>query len=413
MKSTWKKILLFISAIGPGLFLVGYNIGTGSVTTMASAGAAHGMGLTWALLLSVIFTYFLVVVFGKFTLVTGETALHGYKVHFGKGYAGFVLFTLIFTEMISSMGVMAVVVEVVNEWSKPLTPSGEGFDMILVTLFFAIILVYFLFSGHYKKIENILAFFVGLMGLSFILSAFMVIPDAATVISGLVPNIPGGANGGLIVAGMIGTTMGGVLFIVRSATVKQKNWTMKDLKAEKRDAIFSVVLMFVLSLAIMAAAAGTLNPLGLKVENAVDMVKSLEPIAGRFAISIFVTGIVAAGLSSLFPHYILVPLLLSDYYQEEFTLSSWRNRGIVIFYAALGLVVPVFGGRPVFVLIVAQALTLVATPLLLVLMMILVNREDLMGKYKAKPITNVVFALVSVFTLAMAIIGIIGIIESF
>ena len=413
MKSTWKKILLIVSALGPGLFLVGYNIGTGSVTTMASAGAAHGMGLTWALLLSIIFTYFLIIIFGKFTLVTGDTALYGYKVHFGKGYAGFVLFTLIFTEMISSMGVMAVLVEVVNEWSKPLTSSGNGFNTVLITLFFGFILVYFLFSGHYKKIENILAFFVGIMGLSFILSAFMVIPDAATVISGLVPNIPGGENGGLIVAGMIGTTMGGVLFIVRSATIKQKNWTLKDLKSEKRDAIFSVALMFVLSLAIMAAAAGTLNPLGLKIDNAVDMVKSLEPIAGRFAISILVTGIIAAGLSSLFPHYILVPLLLSDYLQEEFTLNSWRNRGIVIFYATLGLAVPIFGGRPVFVLIVAQALTLVATPLVLVLMMILVNREDLMGKHKAKPFTNIVFAIVSLFTLAMAIIGILGIIESF
>lgn len=413
MNSVWKKILLFISAVGPGLFLVGYNIGTGSVTTMASAGAAYGMGLTWALLISVIFTYFLIVIFGKFTLVTGDTALHGYKVHFGKGYASFVLITLIFTEMISSMGVMAVIAEVVNEWSKPITPSGEGFNMILVTLFFAIILVYFLFSGHYKKIENILAFFVGLMGLSFILSAFMVIPDTETLISGLIPNIPSDENSGLIIAGMIGTTMGGVLFIVRSATIKQKKWTLKDLKAEKRDAIFSVSLMFLLSLAIMAAAAGTLYPLGLKVENAVDMVKSLEPLAGRFAISIFVIGIVAAGLSSLFPHYILVPLLLSDYYNEEFTLGSWRNRGIVIFYAALGLVVPIFGGRPVFVLIVSQALTLVATPLLLILMMILVNREDLMGKYKIKLPANIIFALVSVFTLIMAIIGIIGIIESF
>jgi Mn2+/Fe2+ NRAMP family transporter len=65
------------------------------------------------------------------------------------------------------------------------------------------------------------------------------------------------------------------------------------------------------------------------------------------------------------------------------------------------------------VLIVAQALTLVATPLVLVLMMILLNREDLMGKYKAKPITNIVFTVVALFTFAMAIIGIIGILESF
>ena len=412
MKKNWKKFILFISSIGPGLFLVGYNIGTGSVTTMASAGAAHGMMLTWALLLSVIFTYFLIVIFGKFTIVTGDTALHSYKTHFGKGPAGFVLLTLVFTEMVSSVGVMAVLVEVVNEWSKPFTPSGDGFNMILITLFFAIVLVYFLFSGHYTKVEKILALFVAIMGLSFILSSIMVIPDASQVLTGLIPNIPFDSNAGLIVAGMIGTTMGGVLFVTRSATIKQKNWSLKELKIEKRDSIISVSLMFILSISIMAAAAGTLHPLGLKVENAVDMVKSLEPLAGRFAISIFVTGIIAAGLSSLFPHYILVPLLLSDYNHEEFTLNSWRNRGIVIFYAALGLIVPVFGGRPVFVLIVAQALTLVATPLVLILMMILINREDLMGKYKAKPVTNIIMVIVSLFTAAMAVVGILGIIGS-
>ena len=234
MKSIWKKILLFISTIGPGLFLVGYNIGTGSVTTMASAGASHGMMLTWALLLSIIFTYFLIIVFSKFTLVTGDTALHSYKTHFGKGVARFVLLTLIFTEMVSSIGVMAVMVEVVNEWTKPFTAGGEGFNVILIALFFAVVLVYFLFSGHYTKVEKLLAFFVGIMGASFILSSFMVIPDASSVLSGLVPNIPSDDNAGLIVAGMIGTTMGGVLFITRSATIKQKKWSLKDLKLQKR-----------------------------------------------------------------------------------------------------------------------------------------------------------------------------------
>jgi len=34
-----KKIALLLSSVGPGLFLIGYNIGTGSVTTMASAGS--------------------------------------------------------------------------------------------------------------------------------------------------------------------------------------------------------------------------------------------------------------------------------------------------------------------------------------------------------------------------------------
>ena len=53
----FKKIGLILASVGPGLFLVGYNIGTGSVTSMASAGADYGMSLSWAVLISVSYTH--------------------------------------------------------------------------------------------------------------------------------------------------------------------------------------------------------------------------------------------------------------------------------------------------------------------------------------------------------------------
>ncbi|MBU2491080.1 MAG: Nramp family divalent metal transporter [Bacteroidetes bacterium] len=413
MNKTLKKISLFLATIGPGLFLVGYNIGTGSITTMASAGASHGMILTWAVLVSCVFTYLLVVTFGRFTLITGESALQSYKKHFGKYTSGFVLVVLIFTEMVSSIGVMAIVTDVVKEWSRPLTSDGDGFNSIILTAVFGGTLVFLLFNGRYNFIEKILSVFVALMGICFILTTFMVIPDAGAVISGLIPSIPAEANAGLIVAGMIGTTMGGVLYVTRSITIKQKDWNVSDLKLEKRDAFISSMLMFVLSIAIMAAAAGTLYPLGLHVENAIDMIKLLEPLAGRFAVSIFVAGIVCAGLSSLFPHYMLVPLLLSDYFNEEFNLSKPRNRAIVIFYAALGFVVPVFGGRPVVVMIASQALALLITPMIIIMMQVIQNKSEIMGNYRMSKIMNVVLIVISLFTVYIAVVGIIGIIEIF
>lgn len=408
-----KKLFVFLSSIGPGLFLVGYNIGTGSVTTMASAGASHGMMLTWAVLLSCIFTYFLVVAFGRFTVVTGKTALESYKEHFGKGITLFVLATIVFTEMVSSIGVMAIVTDVVKEWSKPLTSTGEGFSTIILTFIFASIMVYTLLNGQYSLIEKILTIFVTLMGLSFILTSFMVIPDAGAVIKGLIPNIPSEANAALIVTGMIGTTMGGVLYVVRSVTVKQKGWKLEDLKFEKRDAFISSALMFILSIAVMASAAGTLFPKGLHIENAIDMIRLLEPLAGRFAISIFVAGIVCAGLSSLYPHYMLVPLLLSDYNHEKLDFKKWRNRLIVIFYASLGFVVPVFGGRPVLVMIASQAFTLVVTPIVIILMLILINKSSLMGQYKASRGMNIILSIIFIFSLIMSGIGAVALVGLF
>jgi len=45
--SILKKIWLTLLAIGPGIFCVGYTIGTGSVTSMAKAGSDYGMQLLW------------------------------------------------------------------------------------------------------------------------------------------------------------------------------------------------------------------------------------------------------------------------------------------------------------------------------------------------------------------------------
>ena len=403
-----KKLSAILAVIGPGLFLVGYNIGTGSITTMAATGAEYGMVLVWPLLLSCIFTFFLIIAFGRYTAVTGDTALYSFKTFFGQGVALFVLFALLLSEYASSMGVMAIMTQTVQDWSRPLTSSGEGFSTVAMTFVFAGILYAIFWNGAYHIFEKILALFVGLMGISFVLTMFMVDPDPAEIVAGLMPRIPEGSNAPLLIAGMAGTTMGGVLYVVRSILVKEKGWTAADLLIERRDALVSVIVMFVLSAAIMVSAAGTLHPRGLVVENAIDMVRLLEPLAGRFAISVFVAGIVCAGLSSLFPIAILGPWLLADYRNVPRNLQSVQSRIFVASVLALGFVVPIFGGRPVLVMIASQALLTLATPLIIILMVILLNREAIMGEHRPTLAMNVVLGIIFAFSVAMAGIGVVG-----
>jgi hypothetical protein len=75
MPGPLRKLGVALVTVGPGLFLIGYNIGTGSVVTMASSGATFGMSLFWAVVLSCVFTYVLMVAYGQVTVVTGRTAL--------------------------------------------------------------------------------------------------------------------------------------------------------------------------------------------------------------------------------------------------------------------------------------------------------------------------------------------------
>jgi Mn2+/Fe2+ NRAMP family transporter len=168
-------------------------------------------------------------------------------------------------------------------------------------------------------------------------------------------------------------------------------------------------MMFVLSAAIMACAAGTLFPLGLEINNAIDMVKLLEPLAGRFAISIFVTGIISAGLSSLFPHILLAPWLIADITNRPRNMRRGYNRAIALFTVSLGLIVPIFGGRPVLIMIMSQALAAIATPVIVLLMLLLQNKKGVMGDYRPGLKFNMIMIVIFLFTVFMAVTGIIGI----
>jgi Mn2+/Fe2+ NRAMP family transporter len=249
------------------------------------------------------------------------------------------------------------------------------------------------------------------MGISFLLTMFLVVPSIQEILDGLTPFVPSEGSGMLLLAGMVGTTMGAILFVVRSILVQEKGWTLADLKIERRDAAISAILMFVFSLSIMICAAGTLHPLGLKVDNAIDMVQLLEPLAGRFAISFFVAGIVCAGISSLFPIVLLAPWLLADFRSTPRNLQSTESKLLVCFGVLLGMVVPIFGGRPVFVLIFSQAATLVASPLVLLLMWILCNRSSLMGEHRFKSFQNIAMGVIFIFTLGISVAGVLEIVR--
>ena len=77
----FKKLLMAILAFGPGIFAIGYTIGTGSVTSMIVAGSTYGMQLLWVLLLSCFFSGILMYVYGNYALISGETALFAFKKH--------------------------------------------------------------------------------------------------------------------------------------------------------------------------------------------------------------------------------------------------------------------------------------------------------------------------------------------
>jgi manganese transport protein len=144
---------------------------------------------------------------------------------------------------------------------------------------------------------------------------------------------------------------------------------------------------------------------------AIDMVKTLEPLAGRFATALFVTGIIAAAVSSLFPNYVLGPWLVCDYMNVPRRMDRATVRVAVAAVASLAFVVPVFGGRPVLIMIASQAVSTVIMPVLILLLMILLNRSAVVGDYRNPMALNIGLIITLVFALVVSYSGALGLVE--
>ena len=403
-----------LSLLLPGIFLLGFNIGTGSVTAMAKAGADYGMSLLWTIVASCLCTFFMINLYGRYTLVTGETALQAFRKHIHPAVGIYFIIALTAGVCGSVMGVMGIVAEICFEWSKSIVSGGIA--PIYFAAFF-ISLVFFIFwNGRTEFFQRSLAVIVAVMAACFLINFFIMMPPPASIIKGLIPSIPQvpvGSDKGplLVIASMVGTTVFSGLFIIRTTLVKEAGWTLKDYKNQRNDAAVSVILMFVISAAIMAAAAGTLYVEGVTLIRASQMIELLEPLAGSLAVSIFALGLVAAGVSSQFPNVLMLPWLLCDYTGSDRNMTRPRYRVMVFFISLLGLVVPIFEARPILVMIVSQAFNAVILPVTVACILYLGNRKDLMGEHKNSVATNVILCPILLFAVFTSYLGIKGVLN--
>lgn len=403
-----KTLALFL----PGIFLLGFNIGTGSVTSMAKAGANYGMSLLWTILASCLATFFMICIYGRYTLVTGETALQAFRKHIHPAVGIFFIVSLTAAVSGSVIGVMGIIADICCEWSK--TMIDGGIDSIWFALFFIALVYYIFWNGNTRFFERVMSVIVAIMAVCFFANFFILMPPPMDIVKGLIPNLPNvpvdAGNGPfLVIASMVGTTVFPGLFIIRTILVKEAGWTIADTKQQRNDAAFSVFLMFAISGAIMASAAGTLHVQGTGLSKASEMITLLEPLAGRLATAIFAMGIIAAGVSSQLPNVLMLPWLLCDYSQSERKMTLPKYRIMVFAISLLGLIVPIFKAPPVFVMIVSQAFNSIILPATVACILYLGNRKDLLGEHKNTLITNIILVAILLFSIVTSSMGIRGV----
>jgi Mn2+/Fe2+ NRAMP family transporter len=207
---------------------------------------------------------------------------------------------------------------------------------------------------------------------------------------------------------MVGTTCSAAVFIIRSTVVVEKNWTIRNLKNEKRDAFSSAFMMLFLSGVIMAVSAGTLHIMGLKLDTTLEMISLFEPIGGKPAAFLLILGIVGAGLSTVFPIVLIAPWLISDYTGRPRNIKSPMFRILI-----LGGLVFAFGSifleqSPPILMVFSQAFQAAILPAVAIPVFYILNRRDIMQENRASTRMNTGLVAVMIFSFITTYIAIRG-----
>ncbi len=411
-----KFIKRYLAPLLPGIFLIGYNIGTGSITSMSKAGANYGTSLLWTVTISCLITYYLMVMFGRYTVVTGETAMAAVRHHIHPGIGVFIIVIVGVIIVGAVMGVMGIIADVLHEWSKQWT--ADGIPSLVWAGVLSLIIYLFFWCGTTDLVKKVLSGMALIMLAAFIINLLFILPSLKGILAGFIPALPADIKGSdnsayLITASMVGTTVSSIVFLLRTSLVKDANWDAREMKMQRNDARMSATGMFIVSASVLIAAAATLHTRGLTMNHAAELIPLLDPLVGNYSVNLMTLGIVAAGLSSHIPNLLVLPWLVCDYRSIKLRLDTKSNRASLLFLTSLGIAIPLTGMKPVFIMLLSQGLLAVLLPATVAVGLYLLSSKRIMGNQTISFLEKIILVAILIFALIMGSIGFIGFLKDF
>lgn len=381
-------------------------IGPGTVTTATKAGAYFQFDLLWALVFSTFACLLLQEASARITINSGLNLGQAIAKQFeGKSSKTLVLFLVVGAIILGSaayetgniLGSIAGLSLVFNIPQKILV-LAIGTLAFLALRFTSI-----------QTIARIMGGIVFFMGLAFITTAIQLNPPITAILKGsFIPTIPSTEGAGLLILGIIGTTVVPYDLFLGSGVLNKKQ-AISDMRFGLSVAI---ILGGVISMAIMTV--GTIITSEFTYE---ALAQALTREIGPYAVYIFGFGMFAAGFSSAITAPLASAITAQSLFEEK-SKEKWRTQGLYFKLVYLGVLIVglVFGlaeVKPIPAIILAQALNGLILPFISIFLIYVINDPVLMGEKNTNGwFSNILMAIVMWVTLIMGSISVIKAIGS-
>ena len=382
----WKFLKFYAVLAGPGIIVMVADNDAGGITTYTATGAQYGLHLLWFLILLGPIAYFVQEMTVRLGAVTKRGHAEAIFDSFGPFWGWFSLLDLVATDW------MTMITEFIG-----MTAAMSIFHVPpLVTVIACwLIMGAMIMSGRYWTWEKIALLFC-LLNLIYIPCVFMIKPSIHDIIySSFVPHFPpGGFTNTLffLLMANVGTTIAPWMLFFQQSTVVDKRMQEKDIKFGKIDTAVGSALTVIVAV-VLIIVCGTLL-YGTNVDSAAQAAIKLMPM-NRWIGTLVAIGLFDAGLLGA----ICISLASSWAFGEVFGWAHSLDNKIKEapwFYAyyffdlmLAGTVVLIPNAPLVLITLFVQVIATTLLPPALLFLILLLNDEATMGKYKNSVFDNI------------------------
>ena len=367
-----------LGAVGPALLLAAVVVGPGSIALSTIAGGTYGYTLLWVPVAATVFMITYTWMAARIGLVTGGTFFEATRDKYGNAVAKiggvFGFLTILAFQAGNNAGIGFASVAL----------FGVGSPELWAVVFTALAAAFLWLPSLYEKVETVVTAVVGIMLLSFVATLAIVGIDVPAATAGLVPSLPS-QSAILLSLGLAATNFSIAAAVYQTNLMREKQWGPEKLAEEGADTILGIAILGLIVMTILLTSAAAIFGTDTQVFSARGMAEQLRPFAGPAAFYLFTIGFFLASLSSLVVNALIGATLLTDGFGREASMESrpvkyWATAAMVI--GTVAVLLSPGSGSPTELLRAAQALAVVAFPLLGYLVVAISRDGSIMGQYK-------------------------------
>ena len=407
MLKRWRtRILLFLAVLGPGFITANVDNDSGGILTYSQAGAQYGYTLLWTIIPITIALIVVQEMCARMGVVTGKGLSDLIREEFG------LRLTVI-------LMVLLVVVNYTNVVTEFIGIAGS-MHLFHVSKFISVPLCaalvwYMVVNGSYKSTEKIFIV-ASLVYICYIFAGVLSQPswhDAILATVQLPARSVWSDKAYMYMAiGVVGTTIAPWMQFYLQSSIVEKGIRVKDYAASRLDVIVGSLFTDIVAWFIIVACAATLYVHGMgAIQIAADAAEAMRPLAGDYAFILFAFGLFNASIfaASILPistaYTVCEGLGVEsgvDKHFKEAPFFYWLYTLLIVGGAATVLLLP--DAQLINVAILSQVLNGVLLPVVIILMLMLINRQDLMGEHKNSRLWNSIAWATSIIVIGMTLV---------